>query len=544
MGNFNEIWLVRNRFFLLLLSCIITGIVHGRVLPYPTGSDDKHASIEALNQHVDYINASVHASRWLQQSLMIYNALSNYYAGADISDPASNANLYFAPDNFSIPLDQYNKAIQESHNLAPAFRVQLLNQAQQLMSSLKGLDTLQRELGVYVNAQTYKKDNLLASIKILQTFEQKYTALDKSILAYYKLIQQTHDLMGIARSGSGWDTLLRALSQGIVSNQELLIAAKLQYTQLENIAQVLNTGPQEQYLNKLLANQGVYFADAMLAENLNIELYQNFCTYTDQLIKKVQTTKEPLYGNHLLYEQLVLTYNEIVNFYNQLVEVATEPYLKHSRQMYLYRYVPPQATSGSQPEPILETPLSWVSMEGYAPNNIILLLDLSASMNIYEKWPLLKQTFRNLIPVMRSEDRLTIITFSTEAKRVLGPISMKEQTSILRTLESLKPVGTSNFEKGMEMAYLSATQSFTPEANNRIIVATDGAFDVPSNLLKLAKEKAREGIYLSIFNVGKKIEYKSDLYKLSDLGAGNFEHITAFNADVKLIKEVQAKKVE
>ena len=182
------------------------------------------------------------------------------------------------------------------------------------------------------------------------------------------------------------------------------------------------------------------------------------------------------------------------------------------------------------------------SMEGYATNNMILLLDVSGSMNSSEKLPLLKKSVLDLLSMMRHEDQVSIIAFSSKPKALLEAASFKDETKIKKAINELKPLGKTDGNAGVKLAYKIADENYIRGGNNRIILATDGEFGLNDESRQLIEKFSKEDIFLSIFNFGKGAGASRTLERLADLGKGNYEYISKENVDLKLIREAKAKK--
>jgi secreted protein with Ig-like and vWFA domain len=182
------------------------------------------------------------------------------------------------------------------------------------------------------------------------------------------------------------------------------------------------------------------------------------------------------------------------------------------------------------------------SMEGYATNHMVLLLDVSGSMNQPGKLPLLKKSVLDLLSMMRVEDQVTIVAFSGKPKALLTAASFKEEEKIRRAIDDLQSSGKTDGNAGLTLAYKLADQHYIRGGNNRILLATDGEFSVDSDVAGLIDKFSREDIFLSIFNFGKGMGASKSLEKLATAGKGNYAAISAQNVDLKLIREVKAKK--
>jgi Ca-activated chloride channel homolog len=185
---------------------------------------------------------------------------------------------------------------------------------------------------------------------------------------------------------------------------------------------------------------------------------------------------------------------------------------------------------------------NMLSMEGYATNNMVLLLDVSGSMNNPEKLPLLKKSVLLLMKMMRPEDQVSIVTYSGKARVELPPTSFKEEARITQVIAQLKSEGKTDGNAGIKLAYQVADKNYIRGGNNRIILATDGEFGIGNPTYELVKKYASEDIFITVFNFGKSTMSTKNLQQLATLGNGNYEYITRENVDMKLIQEAKAKR--
>lgn len=185
---------------------------------------------------------------------------------------------------------------------------------------------------------------------------------------------------------------------------------------------------------------------------------------------------------------------------------------------------------------------NFMSMNGYATNNMVLLLDVSGSMNNPDKLPLLKKSVLLLLKMMRKEDEVSIIVFSGKAKVALEPVSFKEEERIKKVIEELQSEGKTDGNAGIKLAYNVADKNYIRGGNNRIILATDGEFPVKAEIFDLVKEFSSQDIFLTVFNFGQSTMSAKNLKQLAAYGKGNYEYIRRENADAKLVSEAKAKK--
>lgn len=163
-------------------------------------------------------------------------------------------------------------------------------------------------------------------------------------------------------------------------------------------------------------------------------------------------------------------------------------------------------------------------------------------MNEAEKLPVLKKALQELLPVMRQQDQITIVSYSGTARLLLPATSASEQEQILRIISELKTDALSDANQGLSLAYENALKNFIENGNNRIILATDGKFELGRKTRKLIKKSKKKQVFLSIFYFSKK-EYKeiqTNLTEISELGGGTYRYVQPENAEKCLLLEAQS----
>ena len=160
-------------------------------------------------------------------------------------------------------------------------------------------------------------------------------------------------------------------------------------------------------------------------------------------------------------------------------------------------------------------------------SNLTFLIDTSGSMSGEDRIELVKKSLKMLVDKLDKRDKIGIVTYSGEAGVALEPTNNKQK--ILKAIESLNADGFTHGSAGIEKAYDLAKKHFIKGGVNRIILATDGDFNVgissQDELLKLIESKAKSGIYLSVFGFGMGNYKDSMLVKLADNGNGNYGYI-------------------
>jgi len=170
-----------------------------------------------------------------------------------------------------------------------------------------------------------------------------------------------------------------------------------------------------------------------------------------------------------------------------------------------------------------------IEYDNLPASNLVFLIDVSGSMSDQNKLPLVIASLKMLVKNLRSEDKIAIVTYSGHASIALESTSALEMEKILNSLESLSAGGGTAGADGIHSAYKIAEKAFIKEGNNRIILATDGDFNVGVNsaneLEKLIEKKRDTGIYLSILGYGMGNYQDHKMQTLADKGNGNHAYI-------------------
>ena len=174
-----------------------------------------------------------------------------------------------------------------------------------------------------------------------------------------------------------------------------------------------------------------------------------------------------------------------------------------------------------------------------APNNLVFLLDVSGSMGERNRLPLIQQAFRVLVKELRAEDRVAIVVYAGAAGLVLPSTSGADKSTIHAAIDRLSAGGSTAGGEGIELAYAVAQQNFLPEGNNRVILATDGDFNVGvtsmADLEKLIEKKRESDVFLSVVGVGD-IWHDAKMEMLADKGNGNYSYLDSIAEAEKVFR--------
>lgn len=173
------------------------------------------------------------------------------------------------------------------------------------------------------------------------------------------------------------------------------------------------------------------------------------------------------------------------------------------------------------------------------PSNLVFLIDVSGSMSDYNKLPLLKSSFKMLVEQLRPQDHIAIVVYAGAAGLVLDSTPGNEKRKILDALEKLEAGGSTAGGAGINLAYSVAKKNFVENGNNRIILATDGDFNIGESsnaaMEGLIEEKRKEGVFLTVLGYGMGNYKDSKMEVLADKGNGNYAYIDNINEARKVL---------
>ncbi|MDF9796770.1 Ca-activated chloride channel family protein [Catalinimonas alkaloidigena] len=170
-----------------------------------------------------------------------------------------------------------------------------------------------------------------------------------------------------------------------------------------------------------------------------------------------------------------------------------------------------------------------IPTEDLPPSNLVFLIDVSGSMNAPSKLPLLKSAFRMLVKQMRPEDRVAIVVYAGAAGMVLPSTPASQKEKIMLALDQLQAGGSTAGGAGIKLAYTIAKENFQEDGNNRVILATDGDFNVgessDAGMERLIEQKREDGVFLTVLGFGMGNYKDSKMEILADKGNGNYAYI-------------------
>jgi Ca-activated chloride channel homolog len=172
-------------------------------------------------------------------------------------------------------------------------------------------------------------------------------------------------------------------------------------------------------------------------------------------------------------------------------------------------------------------------------SNLVFLLDVSGSMMPENRLPLVKQAMRLLVDKLGENDRVAVVVYAGASGLALPSTGGDHKEQILSAIENLQAGGSTNGAQGIELAYQTAAEHFIKGGVNRVLLATDGDFNIGTtsegDLVRLIEEKAKSGVFLSVLGVGDDNLNDSMMQKLADKGNGNYAYLDSLDEARKVL---------
>ncbi len=177
------------------------------------------------------------------------------------------------------------------------------------------------------------------------------------------------------------------------------------------------------------------------------------------------------------------------------------------------------------------------------PSNLVFLIDVSGSMSDLNKLPLLQQSMKLMVDKLTAKDRVSIVVYAGADRVVLEPTPGSEKETIKKAIDNLRSGGSTHASSGIQTAYILANQVYMPAGNNRVILASDGDFNVGTTsrdeLQRLIELKRKSGVYLTVLGFGLGNYHDDTMEILADKGNGNYAYIDSLlEAKKVLVKEM------
>jgi len=297
---------------------------------------------------------------------------------------------------------------------------------------------------------------------------------------------------------------------------------------------------------------------------------------TGMVLNQIRRANEPLYREnyqHLESQNVIRVASEPVSTFSIDVDtgaysnmrrwlnqgqlppedaVRVEEFINYFNYDYPYpknRQVPFQVSTEIAPTPWNNnTRLLRIGIQGYTvprdqlpASNLVFLMDVSGSMNSPDKLPLLRQALTMLVGQLDARDSISMVVYAGASGVVLPPTPGNRKADILNALQQLRAGGSTNGAAGIQLAYQLAQQNFISNGVNRVILATDGDFNVglasTEELIDLIQRKRKAGIALTTLGFGTGNYNDHLLEQLADEGNGNYAYIDRLGEAKKVLAE-------
>lgn len=180
-----------------------------------------------------------------------------------------------------------------------------------------------------------------------------------------------------------------------------------------------------------------------------------------------------------------------------------------------------------------------IPTENLPPSNIVFLIDVSGSMQSAERLPLVKASMKMLVDQLRQEDFISMVVYAGAAGLVLPPTSGAEKTKIKDAIDRLEAGGSTAGGDGIKLAYKVANENFSKKGNNRVILCTDGDFNVGESsddaMERLIEQERKSGVFLTVLGYGMGNYQDAKMQKLADKGNGNHAYIDGISEAKKVL---------
>ena len=180
-----------------------------------------------------------------------------------------------------------------------------------------------------------------------------------------------------------------------------------------------------------------------------------------------------------------------------------------------------------------------IPVENLPPSNLVFLIDVSGSMQDENKLPLVKASMQMLVDQLREEDHVAIVVYAGAAGLVLPSTPGSEKIKIKQAIQSLEAGGSTAGGAGIKLAYATAKQHFKKAGNNRVILCTDGDFNVGASsddaMERMIEEERQSGVFLTVLGYGMGNYQDAKMQKLADKGNGNHAYIDQINEAKKVL---------
>lgn len=419
------------------------------------------------------------------------------------------------------------------------------------------LESLEKNHSLSVAAQTHQGGDYSELFDLLESIERAYEDIDQEVTKLRSYLEEITPPVPVAlQPFTSLTTTGEALLHAIrVQDPAAIAASRLALGQSIDAARRAKM----QYINQL-TELGVWF------ENDDEQAYDHAIEYGELLLKRstpaalashvrnTWTRHTPSYFHYNI--RLLDIYNHhkygLTSYYKSLIQHANRVFVHPLDVAPWFKAIRPElpepelANAPAQPTPTsarIPDPSESLSLATAPTNNLIFLIDVSASMNSTDKLPVFKENLEFLVSLFRPEDKIAIVTFSEQTSLVLESTTGNHGTEIKSAIRSIRTGGETRVKKGFKEAYRIAEEQYIFNGTNRVILITDGIFDTDRAVESTISRGAGKGVQLSVMLLGRReaTPVKAKLSQLAELGEGRYSHLRSDNAKEVLVHEAKGE---
>lgn len=536
------------------------------------GQSDQDRRVEAINRYIDFSNECLHVLYAFREDLEELNKSMVLAIEQEESlVPAFNFSEYYRDDKFFTFLQgtcaRTTQAIdaglelrvlygRTSNNqiLTEQMRIRLNEYRDQIWYLMLEFLDKNYTLLTEVNRPRLRGDLFTDLFDRLDGISSVYLRIDDQISSFREYLETLPPLPEALRPFKSVADHGEALLHAVKTNDDAAIFASR-----EALRQAISASKTARERNaRDLRNLGISFEDD------DEQAYDHAVEYGELLLRKTEpdilrsdvrrawNRHAPSY-NHF-NRPLIDLYNHhkygLTSYYKSLVNQADRryPYPLDITPVFVVIYpeeeeeievvvVPPPVEEESEEEEEILT------LEAAPTNNLVFLIDVSASMASSDKLPVLKENLEYLVSLFRPEDKIALVTFAGDASIVLEATPGIFPSEIKSAIRGIRTGGETKIKKGFREAYRIAEEEFIFNGTNRVILITDGIFQTDRSLESTISRGAGKGIQLSVMLLGRREapQVRSRLSQLSDLGEGRYSHLKASTAKEVLVREARGE---
>lgn len=506
----------------------------------------------ALNNYLLFSNEAMHAAQVMYHDFEAWNiGLNGYSEGKTDTLPTFYQEVLTNYDYYpTLPRELYQNIVADNLYLPFAKRGKPLEIAGKIENVLGELDGLRYELYKYGSEKKQLKDKQLQqAYALLKRAEVLYADLFALQGRLYPVLKELYREYEYAPKAPEVWQVLQKMDEIIRQCQASIRMVRIDENtpELERLLEEIAQNTARLKINRNACVRS--FAPNQMPLDLDLR-YDAFVERGEDWLRMMDIYRRdgnPKYAAFSRPKQYYYYNAEALRHYNRYGDglVGIYNYLATTAgELALLQIEYPMMYEVSLPVKLRDTTDRKQVLEGYAANHFVFLIDLSTSMNDTAKLPLLQQSLRGLLDLLRPEDNISIVTYTGRAQVALLPTSAAQKWKILDAVNGLEYGGGSNAKQGLQKAYDIGLEHYIKNGNNRIILATDGVFKLDMPTERLIRKGARKNLLLSVFYFNKVeiTEVRNSLQRISGMGKGNYRYIQPQNAQEQLLREAQAIK--